>query len=65
MKNAEKHNPPRNMLNYNTSTKAILQGAARKAVSGKLARFEIKVPGPTIQKPVGGKRFKLNVLPKI
>lgn len=48
MKNAEKHNVLGNVLNYNSSTKAVLPGTDQKAITKKLARLEIKIPGPTI-----------------
>lgn len=40
MKNAEIHNPLRNMSNYTTNTKAVLHREVLTAVTAKLAKFE-------------------------
>lgn len=40
MKNTEKHNALQNMLNYNTSTRTVLHGTKREAVTRKLAIFD-------------------------
>lgn len=64
MKNAENNNGMRNMMSYNTSSKAMMYGTARKAVSGTLARFWKNIADLAIWKPVEGITLKLTVLSK-
>lgn len=53
-----------NMLNDDTSARAVPHETVREAVMGKLARLK-NVLGPSVLKPVRCKILKLNVFAKI